>query len=87
MRLERLRQQTIQSIQSLDEKIASAQDQGNVAFVHNLNKQKQELVADELGQREYAKMILQIGSGNVENTDHISFHDADPKNVFNYIQV
>ena len=79
MRLERLRQQTIQSIQSLDEKIASAQDQGNVAFVHNLNKQKQELVADELGQREYAKMILQIGSGNVENTDHISFHDADPR--------
>ncbi len=78
MRLERLRQQTIQSIQSIDEKIASAQDQGNVAFVENLNQQRKKLVTDEIGQREYAKIILQIGSGIVENTDHISFHDADP---------
>jgi hypothetical protein len=49
MRLERLRQQTIQSIQSIDEKIASAQDQGNVAFVENLNQQRKKLVTDEIG--------------------------------------
>ncbi len=70
--LERLRQQTIQSsIQSIDKKIASAQDQGNVAFIQNWNQQNQELVADEIGQRKYAKMISQIGSGIVENTDQI----------------
>ena len=79
MRLEHLWQQIIQSIQSIDEKIASsAQDQGNVTFVQSLNQQNQELVANEIRQREYAKMILQIGSGIVEKTDHISFHDADP---------
>ena len=79
MRLERLRQQTLQSIQSIDAQIDSAQEQGNMAFVLKLNQQKEELTAEELGQREYAKMILQIGSGNVENTDQISFHDANPE--------
>jgi hypothetical protein len=59
-----------------------------VAFIQNWNQQNQELVADEIGQREYAKMILQIGSGIVENTDHISFHDADPVTFSTmYIQI
>jgi hypothetical protein len=53
--------------------------QGNLAFVLKLNQQKEELTAEELGQREYAKMILQIGSENVENTDQISYYDANPE--------
>jgi hypothetical protein len=80
MRLERLRQQLLQNIQSLDTKIDTAQDNGNLALIESLRQQKQTLISDELGQREYAQMILQIGNGNVEDTEHISFHSYDPVN-------
>jgi hypothetical protein len=80
MRLERLRQQVLKSMKNIDGKIASAQDNGNLTLIETLNQEKESLLADELGQREYAKMILQIGSGNVTNTDQISYHDADPPN-------
>ena len=64
----------------IDGKIASAQDTANITLINKLNQQKEALLSDELGQREYAKMILQIGSGNVDNTEQISFHQADPAN-------
>ena len=80
MRLERLRQQVLNNMRYIDSKIASAQDNGNLTLINTLHQQKECLLSDELGQREYAKMILQIGSGNVENTDQISFHEADPAN-------
>ena len=80
MRLERLRQKVLQSIQYLEEKIESAQDNGNLPLIQKLKQDQETLVSDELGQREYARMILQIGSGNVDDTDQISFHAVDPTN-------
>jgi len=80
MRLERLRQQLLQNIVSIDTKIDTAQDSGNLALIESLRQKKQTLISDELGQREYAQMILQIGNGNVEDTEHISFHSYDPVN-------
>ena len=80
MRLERLRLQLIQNIQSIDAKIETAQDNGNLALIESFRLQKQTLISDELGQREYAQMILQIGNGNVEDTERISFHTYDPIN-------
>ena len=80
MRLERLRIQLIQSIQSIDAKIETARDNGNLTLIQSLQQQKQTLISDELGQRKYAQMILQIGMGQVQNTEYISFHSYDPVN-------
>ena len=38
------------------------------------------MISDEVGQREYAKMILQIGNGNVEDSEYICFQSSDPNN-------
>jgi hypothetical protein len=76
-----VRLQLLQNIQSIDAKIDTAQDSGNLlALIESLRQKKQTLISDELGQREYAQMILQIGNGNVEDTEQISFHSHDPVN-------
>ena len=80
MRLERLRLRLIQSIQLIDAKIETAQENDNTTLIQSLQQQKQTLISDELGQREYAQMILQIGLGQVQNTEYISFHSFDPVN-------
>ena len=58
MRLERLRQVLLQSLRSIDIKIASATDQGSLGLINTLREQKATMISDEVGQREYAKMIL-----------------------------
>jgi hypothetical protein len=35
---------------------------GNMVLIESLRQQKQALTSDEQGQREYAKMILQVGN-------------------------
>ena len=62
MRLERLRLQLLQNILSIDAKIDTAQDTGNMVLIESLRQQKQALISDEQGKREYAKMILQVGN-------------------------
>ena len=49
MRLERLRLQLIQNIRSIDSKIDTAEDNGNLAIIESLRQQKQTLISDELG--------------------------------------
>ena len=75
MRLERLRTNFIRSINVLDEESTNAHIQGNMEVVSSILKRNELLLIDEKGQRDNAKMLLQIGNGKVED-----FHQSDPIN-------
>ena len=80
MRLERLRTNLIRSINVLDEESTNAHIQGNMEVVSSILKRNELLLIDEKGQRDNAKMLLQIGNGKVEDSDQICFHQSDPIN-------
>lgn len=80
MRLERLRQRLLQQIQTIHLSVQTANDQGNAVLIQSLTEQKETLISDEIGQRSYAQMILQIGNGNVTDSERLSFNKSDPVN-------
>jgi hypothetical protein len=80
MRLERLRQQILLKLQDIDKCIEAAEDHGNLQLIESLTSERDLLLSDEEGQRNYARMILQIGNGNVTDSENISLNKSDPSN-------
>ena len=80
MRLERLRSVLMRQIQTIDESILTAQNQGVMATIQALNLKRQLLIQDEEGQRAYANMILQIGNGIVVDSEQLFLHAEDTVN-------
>lgn len=87
MRLERLRNQLLGQINDIDQSIEIANDQGNLNMMETLNDKRSLLISDEVGQRSYAEMILQIGNGNVTDSEQLNFNKKDVANystTYNY---
>jgi len=80
MRLERLRQQILLKLQDIDGSIQVANDQGDLQQIQTLQSERGTLLSDEEGQRNYARMILQIGNGNVTDSEKLWLHNSDPPN-------
>ena len=88
MRLERLRARLIQKIEEIDQSISEARERGDMHNLQFLSNQRNILIADEEGQREYAAMLLQIGNGNVQDSVRISLNKVDSINystTYNYL--
>ena len=77
MRLERLRTSLLQKIQTIDENIEFFQDRGDLDQMSQLSRQRDHLIADENGQREYAAMLLQIGNGIVVDSSQLYLCKCD----------
>jgi len=78
MRLERLRQQILLKLQDIQGSIEAADEQGDLQQIQYLSNERDLLLSDEEGQRNYARMILQIGNGNVTDSEKIWFNKTDP---------
>ena len=80
MRLERLRQQILLKLQDIDKSIEAANDQGDLQLIQSLTSERDLLISDEEGQRNYARMILQIGNGIVTDSEQLWLNKSDPSN-------
>ena len=78
MRLERLRSTLLQKIAVINEKMNCCHDRGDMDQGSALIKEREQLLADETGQKEYAKMILQIGNGS-----QLNLFQSNPQAYFN----
>ena len=87
MRLERLRSTLLQKIAVINEKMNSCHDRGDMEQGSALIKEREQLLADETGQKEYAKMILQIGNGSIMDSLQLNLFQSNPQaysNTYNY---